>query len=582
MNILKNNRRIDVVVVGAGLAGIKAAVTAAKRGREVLLCVKSVLCSGSSFYTLMDTLHCQAPFDEADKAVFLRDIDACGGGMNDPVMNRYYVDHIAERIAEFPEMGVYCEPLPERKLACFASHPHRLYSWTGWAEIRARLREILTRFPNLSLCERTEAVTAVTERGTDGVPAVRGVLLFDKQRAALRFVGCSSLILATGGFGALYEHNLNSPDVAGDGHVLALEAGARLINLEFNQFIPGLIRPVNKIVFREGTLDYCEGLIGADGTDVLRQLLPDPAEYAECLRLRAFHGPFTSADLSKYFDIALMKACLAEGHTDGIQIRYSPRICQDGRSYVSGYLEWLKKNHRVNLCRDKITIAPFFHAANGGILVDHRCETDVRGLFACGEAAGGIHGADRLGGNASGSCLVFGYLAAESACACADAVRPGGEPSEAELAGLLESVYRTGADHSLPPQEVIAAVKREMWLGANVLRTEERLAQAVGRVRAMRERYSAWSFFGDPARIPAAVQAHRFLLLSEALLTAMRSRRESRGAHYREDYPAADPAFGRRTTLSLREGSLRCEPEPRRQPSSGSPAEGPDSFPRSI
>lgn len=558
MNILKSNEAYDVVVIGAGLAGIKAAVTAAQKGCRVLLCSKSILCAGSSFYTLMDTLHCQAVIDEADKEVFLRDIADCSYGMNDPVMNRYYADHIRERITELPAMGIPYEKLPEPKLACFAGHPHDLYYWSDWNAIRVRLTDILEQNPSITFREKTEAAAIAV----GGDKAVSGVILYDKRRGVFEYVPCASLILATGGFGALYKHNLNSPDVAGDGHALALAAGASLINLEFNQFIPGLLKPVYKVVFREGTLDYCDALLDRQGHDILREALPDTAEYAECLRIRASHGPFTSAGPSMHFDLAMMKACEDDPDSEGAVIQYSPKMERDTRSYVAGYLQWLKETYRVNLCTEKVTIAPFFHAANGGILVDHRCETEVRGLFACGEAAGGIHGADRLGGNASGSCLVFGYLAAESAAAHAKQVSGKGCDIPAnELSRLLEDVYGTAETSAATPQEVIAQIREEMWLRANVLRSEESLLTALASVQKLRAAYHASAFFGKAEQIPAAMQAQRFLTLSQAILTAMRNRTESRGAHYREDYPRLDSRFDRRWKIHLRRGEVLCVPE---------------------
>ncbi|MGX8701236.1 FAD-binding protein [Caproiciproducens sp.] len=562
MNIVKSNKFYDVVVVGAGLAGIKAAVTAANKGSSVLVCTKSALCSGSSFYTLMDTLHCQAVIDEADKAVFMQDIADCSYKMNDPVMNQYYIDHINDRITEFPEMGIEYKKLPDPKLACFANHPHSLYFWTDWPKIRIRVKKIFAGTPNITVREKAEAATIVTNKGPGQSKKVKGILLFDKQQSVFEYVACSSVIFATGGFGALYEHNLNSPDVAGDGHVLALEAGAELINLEFNQFIPGFIEPVYKIVFREGTLDYCDKLVDQNGTEILRELLPNPQDYAECLRMRASHGPFTSMDLSKYFDIALMKACLKEQHTDGMEIQYSPEIYNDTRDYVVNYLEWLKNVPRVDLCNTKITIAPFFHAANGGIFVDHHCETKIKGLFACGEAAGGIHGADRLGGNATGSCLVFGYLAAESACAYAKQTKNSyTDISGAELSQLLEDTYSSSVSQSLLPQEIIAAIKKEMWIYANILRTEDGLTQATDRIQQLRKQYNAMAFFGTAEQISAAMQAHRFLVLSEALLAAMKNRKESRGSHFREDYPQTDPAFDHRYKISIQNGAMVCKAE---------------------
>ena len=163
------------------------------------------------------------------------------------------------------------------------------------------------------------------------------------------------------------------------------------INLEFNQFIPGFLSPAYKTVFREGSLRYCTGLLGPDGHDILRQLLPNQDACGECLLLREPHGPFTTADASKDFDIALMKSALKHiesrgGSMDqsiGCIIRYSPDILNDSRGYVRDYISWLLREHDIHIERDPISIAPFFHAANGGIQVDHNCSTSVKGLYAC-------------------------------------------------------------------------------------------------------------------------------------------------------------------------------------------------------
>lgn len=541
-----------------GLAGIRAAITAAKMGRSVLICAKSLVCSGSSFYSLMDTLHCQATIDEKDKKIFMQDITDCSYGMNDPIMNQYYIDHIRERIKEFPEIGVEYQKFPEPKLACFASHPHDLYSWTDWSRIRVNVRQIFRNYQNIDVAELTEAISIVTGT-TNDQKYVKGIILYKKQTSTFEYAKSPSIILATGGLGALYEHNLNSPDVAGGGHVLALHAGAELINLEFNQFIPGFIKPIYKVVFREGTLDYCNKLIDDSGNEVLRNYLPDDDDYRNCLHKRSYHGPFTSADTSKYFDIALMDSCIKYNHINGVEIKYSPEIYNDKRSYFKTYLNWLEDVYNINLSKEKVTIAPFFHAANGGIYINHSCETRISGLYACGEASGGIHGADRLGGNSTGSCLVFGHLAAECAvinASCTD--QSDLEVSEEDLYQGLKKSYDSGNESILFPNDVISRIKKSMWIHANILRNESGLTAVIKEIQSMKKQYNAMPYLLKNESISEAVQANHFLVLSEAICLAMLNRRESRGSHYRDDYPELDASYNKRFKITMKNNHLFC------------------------
>lgn len=354
------------------------------------------------------------------------------------------------------------------------------------------------------------------------------------------------MILAGGGLGGLYQHSINPADLTGSTHFLAAKAGAGLINLEFNQFIPGFLSHPYKTVFREGTLKYCTGLIDSDGRDVLCDYLKTPEAYKHCLDIRETHGPFTSSYESRYFDFALMSC------SDGGTIRYSPALSNDPRQYVQDYIRWLQTEHNIDITKDIIRIAPFYHAANGGIAVDHRCETRVAGLFACGEAAGGIHGANRLGGMATGSCLVFGELAGQSACQYA---------KNLALPVLSASQIRTGMESAytccdsmfddpvseslLPPDKMTARIRQLMWEYGNVTRTKDKLSDAIREIDMMAMSLNQYSF-PKTADVMKAVQ---FADLSRAMLIAMLNRQESRGSHYREDYPLPDTALPARRIM---------------------------------
>ena len=575
MELLRAKEQFDILVVGAGLAGIRAAVSCSKEGKKVLLLSSAKLCSGSSFYPLMDTLHCLCTAGSKDKPLFYQDIRDCSHNMNDPYMGKYYIDHIADCLNSLFDTGIEVHKLPEKKIACFGHTYRDLYYWKNWDSIREKVYRTIEENENITLWEHGDLLQILLSENH-----VSSTLVLHNNK--VHYLQAKAVILAGGGMGGLYLHNLNTADVYGSVQAIALKAGAKLINLEFNQFIPGFISPIHKIVFREGSLRYCTGLLDEENKDVLKELLPDSNAYKECLILRETHGPFTFSGNSRYFDIALMQSILRrikanEGKIDeslGCLIRYSPDILQDERGHVQDYLEWLRKEHHIEIEKSEIRIAPFFHAANGGIEVDHNCATAVAGLFAAGECAGGIHGADRLGGMASGSCLVFGTLVAKTACRYCEEqnFRPLSTKEIETQFHLFHSCCMTHDNKGLPlqdstltPQDICQRVKELMWQYGNIIRTEEGLKKALEEINSLSlllNDKTELKDYQNTIELKAHSRAQQFVDLSRALLLSMLARKESRGAHYREDYPESDKAFSeKRIVLSIQEQKYRVSEE---------------------
>ena len=567
MELLHSKVQFDILVVGTGLAGIRAAVSCAKEGKKVLLLSSAKLCSGSSFYPLMDTLHCLCTAGPEDKNLFYQDIQDCSQKMNDPYMGRYYIDNIKECVRHLSDTGIMVHKLPEKKIACFGHSYRDLYYWKNWNSIREEVYATIEENKNITLWEHSDLLQVLLSE-----KRVSGALVLHAEK--VHYIQTKAVILAGGGMGGLYLHNLNTADVYGSVQAIALKAGAKLINLEFNQFIPGFISPIHKIVFREGSLRYCTGLFDEENKDVLKELLPDGNSYQECLILRETHGPFTFSGNSRYFDIALMHSILRrikanEGKIDeslGCLIRYSPDILRDERGHVQDYIEWLRKEHHIEIEKSEIRIAPFFHAANGGIEVDHNCATAVAGLFAAGECAGGIHGADRLGGMASGSCLVFGTLAAKTACRYCEEqnFRPLSTKEIETQFHLFHSCCMTHDNKALPlqdstltPQDICQRVKELMWQYGNIIRTEDGLKKALEEINSLSlllNDKTELNDFQNTIELKAHSRAQQFVDLSRALLLSMLARKESRGAHYREDYPESNEIFSeKRIVLSLKD-----------------------------
>lgn len=523
----------DILIVGGGLAGIKAAYECSKSNLNVLVAIKKNLCSGSSFYPLTRSLGCQVTLkDSIDREYFLEEIDERGCGMNSRSLCTLLVDNIRKRVEELPDMGINARKLSGGRIACMAKRPRDIVLLENWNLIRKNLYDIFKVKKNVKIIEDINIISLVKKNNK--VCGAVGVTSCGK----LVLVNTKAVILATGGLGDLYKHNLNSSDVDGSGHVLALNAGARLINMEFIQFIPGFIKPLYKTLLGEQTLMFCRRVMSEEGGDALKEYLPDGISTRECLNERSKHGPFTSGDISKYFDIAMMSKILKKKSEDGFILEYSDDIWEDDKEFTKIYVNWLK-DMGIDIVRDKIYVAPFAHASNGGIYINEQTNTGIEGLFAAGEAAGGIHGADRLGGNATASCLVFGKIAADNAvlysqnssieCISEDAV-----------VEQIESNLNSNNKSEIEPDGVMKKIREIMWFYGNVVRSQSGLEYGLNCIADIKDQYNALEFINQGKDIKLAVKANNFITLSEIMLNIMLLRKESRGSHFRQDYPCLD------------------------------------------
>ncbi|WP_034300243.1 FAD-binding protein [Bacillus cihuensis] len=551
---IKDKLAVDVLVVGSGIAGLKVSIELAKEGKSVLMSTKTQLCSGSSFYPLKASLGTQVTKNDEDKDLFLQDIEDVSHNMHDKDMAKIYIEEIKDRVDEFEEIGIQPYKLSDNRKACFANHGRTIYMLRDWNKIRENVTGILENYSNVTVMERSVVISLIKRNDK-----IIGAFLLDKNKELI-LIQCKAVVLASGGFGNIYKHNLNPNDVDGSGHILALEAGASLLNLEFIQFIPGFTTPKYKTLFGEHTLNYCEDFVDDSGNSILDEILPEGLSKEECLEVRSTHGPFTNSLVSKYFDIAMMKQIMKTRSEEGFELIYNKALYENESDFYTIYLNWLTERG-INLLTDQVKIAPFAHASNGGVQVDHFGKTNVAGLYAVGELAGGIEGANRLGGNSTGACMVFGKRAAKDCLAYINENSFIEIDSQEELNKLNESMkhFSVHLDHSLTPNEVIDSIRDIMWFNGNVIRDEQNLLSAIEKIEELRKSFNISQFVDNVKDRKSAFKARNFIMLSKILLQAMLERKESRGAHYREDYPSEDERFNKRLFISLNDHELKLE-----------------------
>ena len=351
------------------------------------------------------------------------------------------------------------------------------------------------------------------------------------------------------------------------------------MNLEFMQMMPGFFRPAPKTIYNEKVFRYSEFFCPDTGASVFADWSREKSE--KLMEIRSGHGPFTSRLDSREIDIRLYQEGLK--YKEGIVLRYKKELKENQPEFVRTYFRWLKEEKGLTI-DDPVYMGIFAHASNGGIRIDRRAETGVNGLFACGEAAGGMHGADRLGGLSTANALVFGKIAGESAAEWCrgNTVQFRGKCSEEDL--------EEGKDKNINPKKarteildadrLLTRLQKNNYRAAMVVREEKVLLEALRELETLkgegeRQRRSLDEAEAEDGRGNAAEGKLRSLppweryqktreleaafVLSEALLRAARLRKESRGSHYRLDYPKKDKELEAPVIVSWKDGEVHLE-----------------------
>lgn len=523
----------EVLVLGGGLAGLSAALEARRAGRDVLLLCKGRAARSGNSLVAAGNLSGVHPGIGDEEEAFVRDTLAGGRGIGSPELVRALARGSCEVIPFLEACGVSFER-SGGVLACGANpgHSHRRTVSAAQAPRPVSSAGLALTLP---LLEETKRRGVRILEGATAVELVRGEGRVSGAVAlapsGLLKIRAGAVVLACGGGARVYAQTNNAAGAVGDGLLLAYEAGAELRDLEFVQFHPTMGLWPLRFVFP--TTLFAEGA-------VLRN------REGERFLLAAAGGE-ASATRDEMSRAILAEVSRGSGVRGGVVLDLSGVRGDADRGGVWGALARRGWDPR----RDPVIVGPCAHFLMGGVTIDPDGATTIPGLFAAGEVTGGVHGANRLGGNALTEAVVFGRLAGASAARWAaepaDCAPPAADPPALPLAG-----------------EALGGIVREIraltWEHAGLLRSDAGLREGLERWTRANE---GWRRLPRGHVTSEAFEARCLLTLSRLILGSALARTESRGAHWRCDHPAAEETWRGSLRAKNGEGS---EPELRYTP----------------
>jgi succinate dehydrogenase / fumarate reductase flavoprotein subunit len=579
----------DVVVVGAGGAGLRAAIEAAARGCQVALVCKSLL---GKAHTVMAEGGIAAAmgnvYPDDNWRVHFRDTMRGGKMLNNWRMAQLHAQEAPDRVYELEEWGALFDRTKDGRILQRDFGGHR-YARLAHVGDRTGLEMIRTLQNHVvGNCGGSVEVfmeCTVTRLLTDPDGRIAGAFGYWRESGRFIVFHTKAVVVATGGIGKAWAITSNSWEYTGDGHALALWAGADLIDMEFVQFHPtGMVWPpsVRGILVTEGVRGDGGVLRNAEGRRFMFDYIPEMfrAETAETEEeADRWYDDRTSArrtpDLLPRDEVArAINAEVEKGRGSphgGVFLDIASRRPADyvKRRLPSMYHQF-KQLADVDITKEPMEVGPTCHYVMGGVRVDADTQAaTIPGLFAAGEAAGGMHGANRLGGNSLSDLLVFGRRAglgaAEYAKGQSGLPQPDPLQVEAMAAEALAPFERDQGENPYTIQHDLQGTMQEL---VGIIRTEGELKAALEKLQLLKERAGRVRVEGNRQYNPGwhlALDLRSLLTVSECVAMAALERKESRGGHTRDDYPKPDPEFGK-VNVVLRQREPGAETTLTREP----------------
>ncbi|MEV6770780.1 fumarate reductase/succinate dehydrogenase flavoprotein subunit [Nocardia sp. NPDC051030] len=578
--------KYDVVVIGAGGAGLRAVIEAREHGLSVAVVCKSLF---GKAHTVMAEGGCAAAMGNANEKdnwqTHFKDTMRGGKFLNNWRMAELHAQEAPDRVWELETYGALFDRTKDGRISQrnFGGHTYprlaHVGDRTGLELIRTMQQKIVSlqqedfaqtgdyeaRIKIFAECTITELLKDGTGAG-DQQARISGAFGYWRESGKFILFEAPAVVLATGGIGKSYKVTSNSWEYTGDGHALAMRAGATLINMEFLQFHPtGMVWPpsVKGILVTEGVRGDGGILKNSDGKRFMFDYIPPvfKGQYAESEEeadqwLKDNDSARRTPDLLPRDEVARaineeVKAGRGTEH-GGVYLDIASRLpaAEIKKRLPSMYHQYLELAD-VDITAEAMEVGPTCHYVMGGIEVDPDSgAATIPGLFAAGECSGGMHGSNRLGGNSLSDLLVFGRRAGLGAATYVEQLAARPKISDTDIA---EAAKAAVAPFN-PPAEGVGENPYTLHMDlqttmndlVGIIRKEGELKQAIEKLSELRDRYDAVTVEGHRQFNPGwhlALDLKNMLLISECVAQAALLRTESRGGHTRDDHPAMDPAW---------------------------------------
>jgi succinate dehydrogenase / fumarate reductase, flavoprotein subunit len=558
----------DVLILGAGGAGLRAAVEASAAGVKVAVISKSLLGKAHTVMAEGGIAAAMGNVDDRDSwRVHFSDTLRGGQYLNNRRMAELHAKEAPARVNELEAWGALFDRTKDGRILQrnFGGHRYPRLAHVGDRTGLEMIRTLQDHGIHLGLDVFMEHTIITLLK--DG-ERIAGAFGYDRERGRFHLFRAKAVVLATGGIGRAYKITSNSWEYTGDGHSLAYHAGAALMDMEFVQFHPtGMIWPpsVRGILVTEGVRGEGGVLRNKNGERFMFKDIPAPYlnqtadteeegwrytqgdknarrppelltrdHVARCIRREVREGR-GSPHGGVFLDIAWIKE----------KIPNAPELIK--KKLPSMYHQF-KQLADIDITQEPMEVGPTTHYMMGGVRVDPDSQmSDVPGLFAAGECAAGLHGANRLGGNSLSDLLVFGQRAGEYAAAFAKSNPLGGVNQDQLIAAekwALEPFERKSSENPYAVQHALQEFMQDL---VGIVRQEQEMLEALERIQELAARSARVSVDGNReynSGWHTALDLRNLLTVSQIIALAALERKESRGAHFRDDFPAKDDRFG--------------------------------------
>ncbi len=560
----------DVLVIGAGGAGLRAAIEAAGSGVTVGVVCKSLLGKAHTVMAEGGVAAALANVDDRDNwRVHFADTMRGGQYLNNPRMAELHAKEAPDRVRELEAWGALFDRTKDGKILQRNFGGHR-YARLAHVGDRTGLEMIRTLqdhgiHTGMEVHMECTVLTLLMDSGR-----IAGAFGYDREKGHFMLWQAKAVILATGGIGRAFKITSNSWEYTGDGHALAYRAGAELMDMEFVQFHPtGMIWPISVrgILVTEGVRGEGGVLRNSEGRRFMFDDIPDlykeqTADSEEegwryCMGDKNARRPpelLTRDHVARCINREV-KAGRGSPH-GGVFLDISwikekiPKAAEHIKRKLPSMYHQFKQLADIDITKEPMEIGPTTHYMMGGVRVDGDTQmSTVPGLFAAGEAAAGLHGANRLGGNSLSDLLVFGkragQFAAEFAKSNGSAAIDQAQAQAASAAALEPFEHGAAAENPYAIQHELQEFMQDL---VGIVRTADEMEMAVERIAQLRVRAVKAGIEGNRHYNNGwhtALDIPNLLMVSEAITRAALLRKESRGAQFRDDYPAKDPEWGK-------------------------------------